>query len=590
MTKLRWRRRFRRSKRQVEDISVQTEQHVERHFFRRLNRFWPVRRFVFGWLSFMTILVVGLAMNTQGLGEYYLELKAAPGGTYTEGILGSFTNANPMYAKGGVNGAVSKLVFSGLLTHDQNNELIGDLASSWAANERGDRYELKLRQDVFWHDGTPFTSADVLFTYAAIQNPDAKSPLQSSWTGIKIAAPDDYTVTFVLPNVLSAFPHSLTNGIVPKHLLQDVPVAQLRSVDFNTVYLVGTGPFKLDIVQVIGADLATRQEKIGLVANADYYLGQPKLDRFVVHAFRDEDVMFDRFSQQQLNAFSGATTIPDTLNDVPNLQIYNMTLTGEIIVFLRNSHDILSDQNVRQALVKATDVDAIVQGLGYPAIAARSPFLQSHVGYDSTVVQFATNVEEAKAQLTEAGWIEGADGLRSKGKTKLKFTLHAQNNSEYAYVTGKIQQQWRDVGVDLEVILPEDADFQTTATFHNYDALLYGISLGGDPDVFAYWHSSQGDILATNRFNFSEYKSDAADEALEAGRTRTDPKLRAIKYKPFLTAWSADAPAVVLYQPRFLYVSRGSFEGLQERMINTATDRFNTVHNWTIREVKTLKE
>jgi ABC-type transport system substrate-binding protein len=88
---------------------------------------------------------------------------------------------------------------------------------------------------------------------------------------------------------------------------------------------------------------------------------------------------------------------------------------------------------------------------------------------------------------------------------------------------------------------------------------LYGISLGVDPDVFAYWDSSQASISSQGHLNLSEYKSKAADQALESARTRADAQLRVTKYKAFLTAWTNDAPALALYQPNMLYISGGRF-------------------------------
>ena len=123
----------------------------------------------------------------------------------------------------------------------------------------------------------------------------------------------------------------------------------------------------------------------------------------------------------------------------------------------------------------------------------------------------------------------------------------------------------------------------------DYDAILYGISIGVDPDVFAYWHSSQADPRATNRLNFSNYKSAVADRALEAGRSRVDVALRAAKYTPFLQSWSTDAPAQILYQPRFLYITNGQLFGFEPKTMNVAADRFNNVHNWKIIQARTLK-
>ena len=117
-----------------------------------------------------------------------------------------------------------------------------------------------------------------------------------------------------------------------------------------------------------------------------------------------------------------------------------------------------------------------------------------------------------------------------------------------------------------------------------YDALLYGVSIGVDPDVYVYWDSSQVDLRSPSRLNFSEYSNGAANASLEAGRTRLDPALRTVKYQPFLQAWQADAPALGLYQPRFLYLTHGPVYGLDETPINSDAQRFSNVWNWEVRE------
>jgi peptide/nickel transport system substrate-binding protein len=138
--------------------------------------------------------------------------------------------------------------------------------------------------------------------------------------------------------------------------------------------------------------------------------------------------------------------------------------------------------------------------------------------------------------------------------------------------------------VDAQVILQQESDLQSTIAFHNYDALLYGISVGTDPDVFAYWHSSQADPRSANRLNFSEYKSNVADASLEGGRARVDPVLRAVKYKAFLDAWRNDVPAIAFYQPRFLYISQDTIYNFNPRIMNTPADRYTNVQNWMTRE------
>jgi len=129
-------------------------------------------------------------------------------------------------------------------------------------------------------------------------------------------------------------------------------------------------------------------------------------------------------------------------------------------------------------------------------------------------------------------------------------------------------------------------DFQGSVSRHDYDALLYGIAIGPDPDVFAYWHSSQANLSSATRLNLSEYKSAIADKSLEAGRTRTDPSVRTVKYRPFLEAWRSDAPAIVLYQPRFYYLARSEVFGFNPRLFNEPSDRFSNVSQWMIRQQK----
>ena len=142
------------------------------------------------------------------------------------------------------------------------------------------------------------------------------------------------------------------------------------------------------------------------------------------------------------------------------------------------------------------------------------------------------------------------------------------------------------LGVKLDVQLQDSSDFQSTINYHSYDAVLNGISIGVDPDVFVYWDSSQADPRSSHRLNLSEYKNGTADSALESGRTRIDPGLRVIKYKPFLQEWQKDAPAIGLYQPRLLYLTNGPVAGLSENPITSPTDRFINVQNWQIREAK----
>lgn len=585
-TKLRWRRRFRRGRRQVEDLGVQAEEQLEQLFFRRLSRLAFVRRFVIGWSLLLVLLIGGTVYQMTSLAQYYETLRPVPGGIYTEGIIGSFTNVNPIYATGSVDSAVSRLVFASLLKYDQSNQLVGDLAERWSADERGTTYTVTLRPGLQWQDGRPLTASDVVFTYQLMQNPDAKSPFLGSWQGVKISAPNPRTVVFVLPNTLVSFPHSLTTGIVPQHVLSGITASRMRSITFNTSTPVGAGPFKWEAIEVHGDTPESRQEQIALSPNPYYYAGKPKLQQFKVRSFLDEKRLLTSLQHKELTAASGLDSLPEDLANNTAYHQFEVPLTGEVGVFFKTSQAPLNDVKVRQALVQAVDQSAIIRDLGYPVIPVHGPFLTSQFAYDKNLTQLGYNLTQANKLLDEAGWRRGKDGVRFKDGRPLSFQLYSQSTSEYSYLTQKLQSYWAKAGVNASVLLQSDTDLQDSISKHNYDALVYGISIGSDPDVFAYWHGSQADALSANPLNFSGYKSATADKALEAGRTRADPALRIVKYRPFLETWRTDAPALMLYQPRYLYVTNHQVNGLAPTVMNDPTQRYADVQNWMIRQAR----
>jgi peptide/nickel transport system substrate-binding protein len=582
--KLRFRRNFRVRKRQVESLGVEAERQLERNFIRRFGRLAPVKRFVAGWLALIILLGGCVIIQTRALSGYYQTLQPVPGGIYTEGVLGAYTNANPVYASGEVDSAVSHLLFASLLTYNAKNQLVGDLASSWSVNSTGEVYVVHLRPHLTWQDGQPLTANDVAFTYHVIQNPDAQSPLNESWQNVTVTATDNNTVVFTLPNPLSSFPYSLTTGIIPQHILGKVPMDQMRSVAFNTTHPVGAGPFSLESIEVSGDTPQTQQQEVELKPFAGYQGGEPKLKTFIVHAFSNQLQMISSFKHQDINAMAGLTTMPSSLVHDTSVHPYNMPLTAETMVFFKTSTGVLSDTKVRQALVAGADTLRIDQNLSYKVSPANEPLLQGQLGYNPAYEQLPYDPAKAMQTLTADGWLPGPDGIRYKKGQPLTFGLYASNDSEVAGAIQELQKEWRAIGVDAHIYKQDSANFQATLAYHDYDALLTSISIGVDPDVFVYWDSSQSDVRAAYRLNFSEYQSPIADASLEAGRTRTDPALRIIKYQAFLKTWQQDAPALALYQPNFLYITHGQVFGLSNTTINSDADRFDNVQNWMINE------
>lgn len=584
--KLRFRRRLRLRRRQVEVFGQQAEQQLDRNLFRRLERLVQVRRFVAAWLLLVVLLAGCSVGQLRALNGYYQTLQPAPGGLYAEGQLGAFTNANPVFATSGVDATVSHLIFAGLLTYDSNNALVGDLAKDWSVNDAGTVYTVHLRPGLTWQDGRPLTASDVAFTYQVIQNPDAGSPLNASWQGITVTAVNATTVTFTLPNILSSFPYSLTNGIIPKHILGAAAMGSLRTNIFNTAKPVGAGPFAMQGIEVSGKTVDDRQERIALTPFDNYHGGRPKLGGYVVRSFRSADQMIASFKRQEINAMVGLSSVPPEIAG-SNYRAYGMPLTASVMTFFKMNEGVLADVNVRKALVQATDTSAVIKALGYPVIPVNEPLLRGQLAYNPAYAQASFNPGAAQGLLESQGWKVGTDGYRHKAADTLGFKLYYHDDAEYPVVARTLAWQWKQIGVKVDLKPLADADFQTAVAYHSYEALLYGESVGVDPDVYVYWDSTQADIRASNRLNLSEYKSVSADAALEAGRTRLNPALRTVKYQSFLQAWQADVPALGLYQPRFLYITRGPVFGLDEHKLNSETDRLNNVNQWMIRQVQT---
>jgi peptide/nickel transport system substrate-binding protein len=583
-TKRRWRRDFRKSRRGAVELGQQADQQIEKLLLRRFDRLLSVRRFVFLWTLFFVALILWTFFQARSLSSYYQSLQPVPGGIYSEGIAGTFTNANPLYASSAPDRAASRLIFASLFKYDNGNNLVGDLAQDIVLGPAQTHYIVHLKKNLTWHDGQPLTAADVVFTFNTIKNIGAQSSLYNAWKDITVAAPDAYTVTFDLPTALASFPHLLTVGIIPAHLLKNIPAAGLRSAPFNAAP-VGAGPFVWKFVEVLGGPSTDRQQRITMAAFDKYGGGRPKLDGFNLITYSDEKPLVAAFKKKQINAMSGLESIPEELAKDKGLQLYATPLTSAVMAFFNTSHGALGDINVRRALAAGVQRPPLVNITGHSTQLVDSPLLRGQLGYTPELTQRSYNFDQANQLLDQAGWTRGDKNLRYKNGQLLELSLRSQETQQYSLTTQYLQQQWEKLGVKLNVTYYSSDDLQgQIISNHDYDILVYGISIGADPDVFAYWDSSQASTSSQGHSNLSEYKSTVADEALEAGRSRTDNALRVVKYKAFLGAWTTDVPALALYQPNYIYITRGQVFGYNRKADNSAADRFYNVENWMIRQ------
>lgn len=564
------------------DLQESSSKHVNKYVTKRTKNIVGVKRFIASWLALVVLLcVVTIGSLVQVFSASRIDTAAA-GGTYTEGMVGTLTNLNPLFGSTTLDDSAARLLFNGLLRYDTNGTLVADLAESWRVEEDRKTYTVTLKKDVRWHDGQPFTSKDVTYTIGAIQNPEARSPLFSSWRGIKVTAPSTHEVKFELPASFAPFPNALTVSILPHHLLSETPYNRLRSATFNT-QPVGTGPFVFTALR----SEQGKEQQLELTNNQNYFRGSPKLERFILHTYPNDDTMANGLKNREITAAVDLNAdLVESFSQDKSIRLEDIPLNSGVFAFFKTSQPLLSDVAIRTALVNAIDRQAILQLFNTRYTPLKSPLLPMQLGFDSAYQQ-QTNLAEAERLLDAAGWVKQAGGMRAKDGVPFELTITTANSGQYTALVNELQKQWAKIGVSVKPQLLSSEQLQQTAlTAHSYDILLYGISLGYDPDVYVYWHSSQA---RASGLNFSDWKSGRADASLEVARTRLETVLREARYKTFQDEWLKNAPAAALYQPRVNYAYHQSARGFVPFAANNASDRLTNVEQWTVGTQRTQR-
>ncbi|HYG83573.1 MAG TPA: peptide ABC transporter substrate-binding protein [Verrucomicrobiae bacterium] len=580
-----WRRfhRLKPSRKQLGKKARKLELATLRHAHKFLVKRWinvrEVRRHMLGWLVLVALLIGATGLQFNWYRGSYTAQAAVPGGTYAEGVVGPLDIVNPLFSASTAELTASRLLFSGLLAYDEKNQLRGELAESWQASHDGKIYTVKLRENAVWHDGRPITSEDVVFTINLIKNPETRSPLRSSWESIDVAALNNQTVEFTLPEAYAPFPHALTFGVVPQHLLKTVQPGLLRESAFSKAP-VGSGPFAFRNVQII--DAAEERKVLHLRAFRDYFGGAPQLDRFQLHIYKDSDQLYAALVSNEVNAVSGLSSATTKKLDKARFVTETLAINNGTYVLFRNDGPILKDLTVRQALRLATDTAAIINKVG-GALPLHGPIIGEQYASVMSMKPPAHNIAEAERLLDKAGWKKNAEGVRVLKDRELSIMMVAVESGDYPQVLSELAGQWRRIGVkvDTRLMNPEDVQ-QSVLQPRAYDVLLYEFAIGADPDVYAYWHSSQA---SQTGLNFANYSSQIVDDALESARLRSEVPLRAEKYKTLTEQWLADIPAIALYRPVLHYATTTDVRSIADRsVIVDLADRFRGVKYWTVEQ------
>jgi ABC-type transport system substrate-binding protein len=220
-----------------------------------------------------------------------------------------------------------------------------------------------------------------------------------------------------------------------------------------------------------------------------------------------------------------------------------------VYALLNNDSDILSDRAVRRALQRATNIEEIRKKVGGDVPALSLPYTDLFMEEEVAPKVPAYDQKEAGKLLDDAGWkLEG--GVRKKDGKELRITVVTAKSVDYERALETLIGQWRRVGVRVSERIIDAADptqnfVQSVLQQRSYDVLLYQLTMGGDPDVFAYWHSSQA---VARGLNLANYSSAISDDILSSARSSKRDDLRDAKHIAFARQWIEDAPAIGLYQ------------------------------------------
>jgi ABC-type transport system substrate-binding protein len=362
-----------------------------------------------------------------------------------------------------------------------------------------------LRRDVRWHDGSPFTSADVLFTYKAIIDPRVASPRSSDFELVSsVTNPTPYEVVVRYKKPFSPALLSWMQAILPAHLLEGIEPA--KWADFYNRHPIGTGPFKFDSWKT--------NEFIRLVKNPDYYLGSPWLDSVVFRVLPDPLTLRLAFETHQVDFWNVDPWAVKSFEHDKRFDLFSSSGNMYNYIGWNLRRPLFQDLRVRQALAQAVNIQQLIKYIIYGrGVQSTGIFTPKMWFFDSKVQPLTFDPAAARTLLDEAGWKPGPDGIRIKEGKRLSFTLLANNGNEIRRdIATLVQDDLKQVGVEVKVEIYEWAVL--LSRFVNkgeFDAIVLGWGLGNDFDQYAIWHSSQ---THPEELNFVDYQNPKVDHLL----------------------------------------------------------------------------
>lgn len=444
------------------------------------------------------------------------------------------TNLDPRYATDAQSQRIDSLLFSSLVERDEQMNPRGDLAERWETPGPL-TYVFHLRPGVLFHDGRPVTSADVKSTLEFIMNPANRSPKRGAFRMVaSVEAPDASTVIFHLNEPYASFLWNLSRlgiGIVPAG----------SGADFSQ-HPIGSGPFRF---------VSQKQDdEVVIERNPAYFRGDPALSRVRFRIVPDAIVraLELRKGAADLEMSSLSPDMVPVLARQPSLDITQRPGTNLAYLGLNLEDPALGRREVRQALAFATDPESLIhyllRGQARPASGILPP---AHWAYEPNVATYPYDPARAEQLLDAAGF------PRRNGGTRLRLTLKASTDEQARLVGAALQEQWRRVGVDLELRPLELATLLSDASRGNFQ-ICYLRWVGGnlDPDILEFAFSSKRfPPDGANRGHYRNPRMDTLTDQIHAEMNREKRKALCSEAQkilaedlPYIPLWFTDVVSV----------------------------------------------
>ena len=560
-----------------------------------------------------TVEVITTPVPTVAIVENRLSVVPAQ---LTEALVGNIRKINPLFANfNPVDRDIASLIFEGLTTINEFGEVESDLAERWEVSYDGLEYVFLLRRDILWQDGLPFTSEDVRFTIDTIRHPDfgGDASLTAFWRTVEMAVIDEYTIRFRLVQPLASFPEQLKIGIIPAHVFEGYPVAELDRHPFN-LSPIGTGVYQRETLFA-----ADGQFSMSLRV-APTYRQRPEgqqgyaIDRLVFRTYgtieeavaalaRGEVNSIGSYPVERLSGLSSLNTIDIHTSVQPSIGVLIYNWQRDDVPYLQN-------QRVQIAFAQGLDrVTLVRQTLSGQALPAQSPLIPGSWAYDSSATYPDYNPDIAKASMdridveeistdsddepveepTEDTDTETEDDSESDSDEstesqtttiRREFSILVIDSPAILALADEIARQWSALGFTVTVEALDQADYQQRLLTKDFDTAIVEFSYApyADPDPYAFWHVSQ----AENGANYGGMQDLLVSEVLERARRETIGVNRVALYHDFQDLFTKRAPAITLYHPLYAYITSEHLSGVQLGFLSTPADRFRTIQNWKI--------